>query len=46
MSLQQIKEACSVIEKTYSVEIPEIELLYIQDIIKQKTEFPELTQEF
>lgn len=46
VSLQQIKEACSVIEKTYSVEIPEIELLYIQDIIKQKTEFPELTQEF
>lgn len=42
ISLEQIKEACSVIETVYSVKIPEVELLYIQDIIKHKTEFSKL----
>lgn len=34
--LEKIKEAFSVIEKNYSVEIPDSELIYIHDIIFQK----------
>ncbi|MEN2255961.1 PRD domain-containing protein [Enterococcus faecium] len=34
--LEKMKEAFSVIEKNYSVEIPDSELIYIHDIIFQK----------
>lgn len=45
-SLNPIKEACSVIETIYSVKIPEVELLYIQDIIKQNSEIIKQSQDF
>lgn len=44
--LPELREAFSVIEASYSVNIPEAELLYIHDILHLETEFLQYDQEF
>lgn len=45
-TLIKIKTAFSVIEKDYSVEIPDSELAYIYDILQQKTDISSKTEDF
>lgn len=44
--LQELKEAFSVIEKVYSVNIPESELFYVYDVLFGKTEFNNAESDF
>lgn len=44
--LQELKEAFSVIEKVYSVNIPESELFYVYDVLFGKTEFNNAENDF
>lgn len=44
--LQEIKKAFSVIEKVYSVNIPESELFYVYDVLFKKTEFNNAESDF
>lgn len=46
MVLQELKEAFSVIEKVYSVNIPESELFYVYDVLFGKTEFNNAESDF
>ncbi|MGX7163771.1 sigma 54-interacting transcriptional regulator [Enterococcus massiliensis] len=44
--LSEIKDAFSVVEKVYSVRLPDYELFYIYDVLFGKTELTEVNSEF